>query len=135
MATLEIQEVVARQAQSISGGLPIVVSPVTLEDRDGSAFADAWTIGSLVRLASAGVASITFGHRADVLARATTLVGRQLRSVALSDPRRLAVLAVEHTVLLANLTPTDQVVRLAPGTRLELGPYEVRVVEDDAASS
>ena len=82
--SLEAQPDTVRTAATFSGGLPVVVSPVTLRPRDvvhvdhfnpvaaggdmpfsvdprqSSLFAAAWTVGSIAALAGAGVASMTY---------------------------------------------------------------------------
>ena len=82
--SLEAQAETVRTATTFAGGLPVVVSPVTLRPRDvvhvdhfnpvgaarqmpfsvdprqSSLFAAAWTVGSIAALAEAGVASLTY---------------------------------------------------------------------------
>ncbi len=131
-----------------------MVSPLTLAAHDpaapddvidarvGSDFAAAWTVGSACALASVGVRSLTLHERADRtvlasegLARVFRLLsaraGRELDVVGASDARRVgAIAAAGMPLLLANLTPQPQAVRLegaASGDRV-LGPYEVAEV-------
>jgi hypothetical protein len=74
--TLEVQPQIVAQLHTMTDGMPVVVSPVTLAARalggpDGidartrSAFAGAWTAASVGHLAAAGVAAVTFHERAD----------------------------------------------------------------------
>jgi D-apionolactonase len=83
--SLEVQPLTVTTGQSFAGGLPLVVSPVTLRPRDAvhvddfmpstppaeplpfsvdprqsSLFAAAWTVGSIAALAGAGAASLTY---------------------------------------------------------------------------
>ncbi len=82
--SLEAQAETVRTAATFAGGLPVVVSPITLRPRDvvhvdhfdpsaagqempfsvdprqSSLFAAAWTVGSIAALAGAGVASLTY---------------------------------------------------------------------------
>ena len=154
MRTLEIQAQVGARVRTLADGADVVVSPLTLAAHDpaapddeidarvGSDFAAAWTVGSADALSSAGVRSVTLHERADRtvlvsegLARAFRLLsaraGRELDAIDASDVRRVcAIAAVGMPLLLANLTPRTQEVRLegmASGGRV-LGPYEVAEV-------
>jgi hypothetical protein len=121
----------------------VVVSPVRMRAHAGTPFADAWTIGSLAALAGAEVASITCDTSARALATVAELHGRELAEVSVSHPDRLAALAVGDasdprgsiTVVVANLTPSPQMFRLGEEAQPPLGPYEVRTLYGDAASS
>jgi hypothetical protein len=135
MDTLEIQGQVARRASELSGGLPIVVSPIVLEGHDGSAFADAWSVGSVAAIAATGVAaSLTFAHPTDHLLALMALRDAELHEVEVSDPRRTAALAVAANggvvLMVANVTGRSQPFAVGRRERAVLGPYEVRVVED-----
>jgi D-apionolactonase len=152
--TLAIQAQVGERVRRLAGGADVAVSPLTLAAHDpaapddeidarvGSDFAAAWTVGSACALASAGVRSLTLHERADrtvlaseALARAFRLLsaraGRELDVIAASRAGRVgAMAALGMPVLLANLTPQTQEVRLegmASGGRV-LGPYEVAEV-------
>ena len=66
---LSAQADTVRSARAFSDGLPVVVTPVTLrprsdpgpaDPRQRSLFCAAWTVGSLKRLAHAGMDSVTF---------------------------------------------------------------------------
>ena len=154
MRTLEIQAQVGARVRTLADGADVVVSPLTLAAHDpaapddeidarvGSDFAAAWTVGSAGALSSVGVRSVTLHERADRtvlvsegLARAFRLLsaraGRELDAIDASDVRRVcAIAAVGMPLLLANLTPRTQEVRLegmASGGRV-LGPYEVAEV-------
>jgi hypothetical protein len=154
MRTLEIQAQVGARVRTLGAGADVVVSPLTLAAHDpsvpddeidarvGSDFAAAWTVGSVCALAPVGVRSLTLHERADRtvlasegLARAFRLLsaraGRELDAIGASDPRRVgAIAAIGMPLLLANLTPQQQEVRLegaASGGRV-LGRYEVAEV-------
>ncbi len=156
VATLEIQGRIVTRLQALTDGLPVVVSPVTLaahhgsrddvnvpDERVHSAFAAAWTAGSLANLAQAGAASVTVHEAVDrtVLASAALsavvreLTARRrlmLSAVRSSDPRRVvAIAAGDSPILLANLTREEQEVVLEGSVKghRALGPYEVVPVE------
>jgi D-apionolactonase len=131
MATLESQSQVVRQARALSNGLPIVVSPVTLNEHVGTPFADAWTIGSVSSLAGAGAASLTYTHATPALAEVVALMGAEMLDVEVTPPGRVAALATAHALLVTNLTPVPQRFELAGIEQPALAPYEVR----SAASS
>jgi D-apionolactonase len=139
METLEIQGQVARQASELAGGVPVVVSPITLEDHGGSAFADAWTVGSVAELAAAGAASLTYALSTDHLSMLMRLRGGELLEVDVADPRRAAALAVtadgSRTLMVANLTDRPQQLTVDGRERPALSPYEVRSEEAATASS
>ena len=125
--TLAIQGLVVGQARELAGGLPVVVSPISLHAHRGTPFADAWTVGSAAALAAAGAASLTFAEPATALARAIDLEGEELLEVDVTPPDRIAVLATTAAVVLANLTGAGQPFRLRDGATDTLAPYEVRV--------
>lgn len=79
LQTLPVQELVARQAISMAGGLPLHVGPVTLrqrfnavatdklavtgpetDPRQGSLWAACWALGSVAALARAGATALTY---------------------------------------------------------------------------
>ena len=71
LETLEIQEQIVGQINRMLGNPKVAVTPVTLaDDSPGehdtydqgvlTAFGAAWTLGSLIRLAQAGIHSVTF---------------------------------------------------------------------------
>jgi hypothetical protein len=128
METLEIQGQVVRQARALANDLPIVISPVTLDQHVGTPFADAWTIGSVAALTDAGVASLTYETATPTLARVMGLRDAELMDVTVSHPERVAALAAGTTVVVANLTPAPQRIRVDDGALDPLTPYEVRVV-------
>lgn len=145
------QEAAALTAASFGGGLSIHVSPVTLmprisagpdvprhtppDRRQATSFLAGWTVGSIRRLAVAGVSSITYfeltgsaglarhgeqteravGHAPDphvvlrVLGRACTWRELPLLDVEISDTSAIETLAVETnggtSALIANLQP------------------------------
>jgi hypothetical protein len=134
METLEIQGEVARRARDLAEGLPIVVSPIVLSEHLHTPFADAWTIGSVANLVSAGVASLTYAAPTSSFAHVMALEGAELLDVIWSHPRRVAAIATSTTLILANLTPTSQRIRLGEEERTALTPYEVRVQEEAASS-
>ena len=153
MRTLAIQAQVGTRVRTLAGGADVAVSPLTLAAHDpaapddeidarvGADFSAAWMVGSACALASVGVRSLTLHERADRtvlasegLARAFRLLsartGRELDVIA-SDARRVgAIAAAGLPLLLANLTPESQELRVegaASGGRV-LGPYEVAEV-------
>ena len=120
------------------GGLP-----VRMRAHAGTLFADAWTIGSLAALAGAEVASITCDTSARALATVAELHGRELAEVSVShlidwprwQQRDASDLRGSITMIVANLTPSPQAFRLGEEAQPPLGPYEVRTLSGDAASS
>jgi D-apionolactonase len=156
VSSLEIQAQIVTRVREMTGDLPVVVSPVTLashdgngddhgtpDERVGSAFGAAWTVGSVASLAAAGAASVTVHEAVDrtiltseALSRAvrelTSRRGLPLDLVGSSDPRRVVAIAAAGTpILLANLTPDTQEAALG-GTMVErrsLGPYELASLE------
>lgn len=104
------------------------------DPRDHLVFGQAWVLGYLCRMASAGVASVTLAHACvfDALGALVACQGASLRKVRNPDPDRLAVLAVDDgktcRVWLANLGPTTVEIELKlPGTArhlsLRLAPH------------
>lgn len=168
METLAALPVVIRYALRQAAGLPVVVGPVTLrprfnavatgparplpagalpEDTDlrqATAFAAAWTLGTIARLAPTGAAALTYFETAGpkglltgaselppgfpppgavypvyyVLALLAPLVGRPVTATTSEDPQSVAVLAVSGRrgpiVAMANLR-ADTVVVEVPG--------------------
>jgi hypothetical protein len=143
MGTLEIQAQVVAQARILGQGVPVVVSPVRMRAHAGTPFADAWTMGSLAALVGAEVASITCDTSARALGIVAELRGRELAEVSVSHPDRIAALAVGDasdprgsiTMIVANLTPSPLAFRFREEAQPPLGPYEVRTLSEDAASS
>jgi hypothetical protein len=149
--TLEIQAQIVRRLRSLSGGLPIVVSPVTLavhdpmlgetdvDERVRSAFGAAWTAGSAASLASAGTASISFHEPVDrtvagflPMVRALSLLaarrGTALHEVRSAHPRKVtALITAGRAPIVVNLTDAPQTAVLEGATsgRVDLSPYEV----------
>jgi hypothetical protein len=141
--TLEAQAETVLSARALSGGLPVVVGPVTLgprragdvDPRQASPFAAAWTVGSLHRLCAAGADSITYYQATgphgvaagdplprlyDVLRTLGEWRGARLVAVESSDPLALEALAVEHaageSLLVSSLHPRARRVRVgSPG--------------------
>ena len=114
-------------------GYPVAMA--SDDPRDHSAFGQAWVLGYLCRMASAGVASVTLTHACvfDALGALVARQGALMRKVRNPDPDRLAVLAVDDgktcQVWFANLSPATldielelpwttrhQSLRLAPHT-------------------
>ena len=155
MRTLEIQAQVVARVRALAGGADVVVSPLTLaahepscptttiDARVGSEFAAAWTVGSVCALASVAV-RVRDAARGASTGPCSRPRGSRARSGSCrrardgsstwsrsSDPRRVgAIAAAGMPLLLANLTPEPQEVRLegtASGGRV-LGPYEVAEV-------
>lgn len=113
-------------------GYPVAMASV--DPRDHSLFGQAWVLGYLCRMASAGVASVTLAHACvfDALGPLVARQGASMRKVRNPDPDRLAVLAVGDgktcQVWLANLGPTSLEIELElPGTArhlsLRLAPH------------
>lgn len=153
--TLEIQAQIVRQVSAFTGGLPVAISPVTLavrepsdddrpiDDRVGSAFGAAWTVGSVASLAAAGAASVTLHEAVDrtilaspQLTHAFTVLasrrGMALHEVHSSDPRRaMAIAASGAPVVLVNLTPEPCETQLQGAVMADrtLDPYEVAVLD------
>jgi hypothetical protein len=137
--TLEIQAQVVRNATRLAGGRPVHVSPVRLASHRGTAFAEAWTVGSLAQLVGAGAASITIDASSRAAAIVASLLGAAVLDVRVSDQRRVAAVAVRdgprRRLLVANLTG-DAVPLLVDDRRRDpLWPYEVWVSEDEATAS
>ncbi len=128
METLEIQTEVARQAQRLAHGLPLVVSPVSLDAHVGTPFADAWTVGSVASLVAGGATSLTYARPTPSLAVMMGLRGLALAGVTVSQPQRVAAIAAGTFVLIANLTPEEQRIRVGDDEHGTMRPYEVRVV-------
>lgn len=134
MLSLDGQRDAARTARTLTGGLPVHVSPVTLlpataphaDARQRSLFTAAWLAGSAAALTAAGIASASWfqltGARGLVseddgepspafhaLRELCSWRGRRLVTVTASDPHSCAGLATQHDgelrMLLANLTP------------------------------
>jgi D-apionolactonase len=141
--TLEAQGETVETARALSGGLPVVVGPVTLgprraeagDPRQASRFGAAWTVGSVHRLSAAGAGSITYfeatGARGvaggarmppvyNVLRALGEWRGARLVAVETSDPLALEVLAVERdatvSLLVSSLHPRARRVRIDPHT-------------------
>jgi hypothetical protein len=104
-----------------------VVSPVRLDAHSGTRFADAWTAGSIAALTTAGAVSLTYQEATPALNRAMAWQGAELLDVALSHPGRVAALATNAGVLLANLTPSPQRLTIDGDDEPTLAPYEVRI--------
>ncbi len=153
METLEAQPATVASARSFSDDLPVCLGPITLaprfnpvardpaarsarpeqDPRLGTAFAEAWTAGSVAGLAHAGAAALTYfelPHHPGVLADACELAGRKLRRVAVDAPMSVSALAVEHRLLLANLTdsPMRVELRLPAEATVDLDRYGVELV-------
>jgi D-apionolactonase len=128
METLEIQTEVARQAQSLAHGLPLVVSPVAIEAHVGTPFADAWTVGSVAALAAGGAVSLTYAAPTPALSVMMGLRDLVLANVTVSHPQRIAAIAVGSSMVIANLTPQEQRIRVSDDGYRPMYPYEVRVV-------
>jgi len=133
---LEAQAVMVATAAAISGGKPVVVSPVTLgaggrpDARQATPLAAAWTLGSIAALAEGGAASVTCstvddlldgGSPAPALRVFADLAGWRDADVAAAtsaDPLRAAVLALRRgrrlRVLVACLSPDPVTVRVGP---------------------
>jgi hypothetical protein len=128
--TLEIQEQVVRRAAELAHGAPIVVSPVTLTSHRGTAFADAWTLGSLSHLILAGASSITCDASHRIVTQVAAMTGNEVLRTRVTDHRRVAALAVraapEPVLLVANLLPSEQPLRIDDHEEPALGPFEVR---------
>ena len=129
METLEIQREVALRASVLANDLPIIVSSVSLDPIADAAFADAWTVGSVSNLATAGVSSITYERSTPALAEAIALAGSELRAATVSRPDVVAALAAGDVLLVANLTPITQQLQVDGRDRPSLSPYEVRAVD------
>ncbi len=153
--TLEVQMQIVRQVSEFTGGLPVAISPVTLavldpsseddqiDDRVGSAFGAAWTVGSVASLAAAGVASVTLHEAVDRTILASSRLthafvvlasqrGSALHEVRSSHPRRvLAIATTGAPVVVVNLTrePCMTQVKGAVTIGLTLDPYEVAVLD------
>jgi D-apionolactonase len=150
--TLDAQAETVVSAQALSGGLPVVVGPVTLgprraagvDQRQALPFGAAWTVGSLHRLSAA--ASITYYEatgprgvtRSDqigaVLSTLAEWRGARIVAAETSDPLALEVLAVEHagsvSMLLASLHPRARRVRVASGAMIDLPAFATARVDD-----
>ena len=161
LETLEIQEQIVGQINRMLGNPKVAVTPVTLahhspgehetyDPRVLTAFGAAWTLGSLIRLAQAGIHSVTFHeplaemfnplgageNLRRVLNWATSLVGLRLMEVHASDPTRVLGSAVSTSsgsvLLVANLTPAPLTARvMAPNTEfaVDLDAYGTRRLE------
>jgi hypothetical protein len=152
MDTLLAQPHTVRDARRLGGGLPVVVGPVTLgrpgapapDPRQGTDVLAAWTVGSIAALADAD--ALTYFRAAGpyglgvgpddvfpawrVFAVIEGLAGAPRYRVD-TEPRELAVLALEPVLVLGNLRNRPRVVRLRVDgrvRRLELPPHGVRVV-------
>jgi D-apionolactonase len=166
MQTLVVQPLVTRDAIARAGGLPVIVGPVTLrprfnaaatgpprprppgspppagDPRQATAFAAAWTAGSIAALAPSGASALTYFETAGacgvlagtaelpagypapgavypayhVLALLAPLSGAPLIPVTSADPAVVATLGVATPsgplVVLANLSPAEVPVRL-----------------------
>ena len=128
METLEIQTEIARQARDAAHGLPLVVSPVVLDAHAGTRFADAWTVGSVASLVAGGAVSLTYASPTRALAVMMGLRGLMLADVTLSQPQRVVAIAAGGSVVIANLTPDEQRIRVGNDEHDAMRPYEVRVV-------
>jgi len=134
--TLEIQAQVLTQARELAGGASLHPSPVTLAAHVGTRFADAWTVGCLATLASAGAASITIDASSQAAAAVARLRGAALLNVAISDPTRIAALGIAGgQTLVVNLTPDPAPFTLNGRDERPLEPYELRSWEASAASA
>jgi hypothetical protein len=159
-------------ARALAGGKPVAVGPVTLrprfnpnatapeppsapgappphaDPRQATAFAAAWTVGSIHRFATGGAAALTYYETAgpagvldaagapypvhDVFAAIAGWTGADLLELTLRDPLETAALALrrggELLILVANLTPDarEVAVALPSGRRraVRLGPYQ-----------
>ena len=148
--TLAAQGETVASARALSGGLPVVVGPVTLgprraaqvDPRHASLFAAAWTVGSMHRLAQAGAESVTFfattGPAGVVSAGPVLPLYHVLRTAGewrdallvpatSSDPLAVEALAVQRgndlALLVANLQshPVDVTIRPLPAGEVSLG--------------
>ena len=150
--TLETQAETVESARALSGGLPVVVGPVTLGPRRGpgvdprhaSLFGAAWTVGSLRRLAQAEAEAVTYfettGPRGvvnpfespplyHVLRAAGEWGDALLVPAASSDPLAVEALAVQRgnelALLVANLRAHPVRVSVGP---LPAGEVSLRVL-------
>jgi D-apionolactonase len=138
--TLEVQAETVRSAHAFAGGLPVVVSPVTLaprtatDPRQASLLGAAWTAGSLKYLAESGAAAVTYHETVGVrgvverggdvfplyhpLADAAGWRGTDVLRCESSAPLRAVGLALrtDHgtSLLVANLTAEPQQVFAGP---------------------
>ena len=110
------------------------VAMASEDPRDQAVFGQAWVLGYLCQMASAGVASVTLAHAGvfNALAALLACQGAPMCKVRNPDPDRLAVLAVDDgtrcQAWLANLGPTSLEIDLElPGTArhlsLRLAPH------------
>lgn len=125
-------------------GLPVSAGPITFgssrrgsDPRLNSPFGLGWTVSALAAAASAGAESIVL-HSTDDWTEAlqpllTALAGKpdEVGEVRSSAPHRVSALLLLHrgvaTTFVANLTGEPQTAWFG-ALRLELGPWEVRVV-------
>lgn len=152
VASLEIQSQIVTRLRALAGGLPVIVSRVTLAPHEGtdddgpdervaSPFGAAWTVGSVANLAQAGAASVTLHEAVDrtilpsvgltaAVRELTSRRGRALDTVRSSDPRRVVGIAADGApILVANLTPEPQDVVVDGRVPRVLGPYELAPLE------
>jgi D-apionolactonase len=126
--------------------------PAHVDVRQPTQFAAAWTAASIAALATAGADSLTYfelvgmagvmanGHSLfpcyHVFAALVPLHGQQVIEVAVSSPDELAALATADQLLIANLTPAAQAVRVGDGDAepVEIEPYGVRLLRRAASS-
>jgi hypothetical protein len=121
--TLEVQAQIVAQLRRMTGGLPVVVSPVTLaartpadpqghhdiDPRTRSPFAGPWTAASVACLATAGAVSMTFHERAnDTLAEldaasGLTPAGLALASLAAFRGREVVRVGSSHPRLFSGM--------------------------------
>jgi len=150
--TLEAQPATVRTARALAPGAAVAVGPVVLsragsDPRAGTPFFAAWLLGSIAALATAGAASIAFdadellaGGAEDpaptpagrLFAALAGRSGEPLRALEAEPTLCVAALAVGDLLIVANLLPARQEVRLEePGAAprlLRLAPYETATV-------
>ena len=146
--TLGAQAETVETARALSGGLPVVVGPVTLgprraagvDPRQASRFGAAWTVGSLHRLSAAeaityyqatGPCGVTSEAPVyDVLRALGEWRGARVVAAETSDPLALEVLAAEHdagvSLLVSSLHPRARRVRIDPPYP---GEAEARIID------
>jgi hypothetical protein len=137
--TLEIQAQVLGQARDLVGASTLHVSSVSLSSDHPKSFADAWTTGCLATLIGAGAASITIDASSSAAARFALLHGAHVLALRVSEPRRIAALAIEgdngRRAIVVNLMGGLSPFVLNGVEQRELDSYEVRSCDASAASS
>lgn len=163
--SLAVQATVAENALRLAGGRPVLVGPVTLARRfnavattaapdpaveaeravdplSTTAFAGAWTLGSLAALAPTGVAGLCYFETAGPRGVATadgvlTPAGRVLAALAplrgrpvlrCTAPHSVAALAVGSELFVANLSAAALTVPAPGHDPVDLAPWGVRRV-------